>query len=34
MIFIDEIDAVGYQRKQRGDLISGGSSREAETTLN
>lgn len=33
MIFIDEIDAVGYQRKQKGDLLQS-ASREAEITLN
>ena len=33
MIFIDEIDAVGYQRKQKGDFMQS-ASREAEITLN
>ena len=33
MIFIDEIDAVGYQRKSKSDQFTG-SNREAETTLN
>lgn len=36
MIFIDEIDAVGYQRKnnRNGGTSIGQSHREAETTLN
>jgi len=36
MIFIDEIDAVGYKRKQLGSYGGGlvPSNREAETTLN
>jgi cell division protease FtsH len=34
MIFIDEIDAVGYSRKHTGVGPSIGGNREAETTLN
>jgi len=37
MIFIDEIDAVGFRRKQVNNYGAGGiatSNREAETTLN
>jgi cell division protease FtsH len=33
MIFIDEIDAVGYARGGAGGLLGGGH-REMETTLN
>ena len=33
MIFIDEIDAVGYQRGQSNNIMNGGH-REIETTLN
>ena len=33
MIFIDEIDAVGYHRSNTG-MLSGHSHRESETTLN
>lgn len=33
MIFIDEIDAVGYPRKNASDALGGGN-RENETTLN
>jgi cell division protease FtsH len=37
MIFIDEIDAIGYKRKNLSNPLSNGlvsSNREAETTLN
>ena len=35
MIFIDEIDAVGFQRKIKGDFGSGGTNnRESDMTLN
>jgi ATP-dependent Zn protease len=34
MIFIDEIDAVGYKRTNAGGGMGGMGNRETETTLN